>query len=131
MWFWAAKKQSQFKAKQSHFAGHLNNFNGEHFWFRGYAVYAIGKIRANRNETMIVVKPSIASRGFFIYLLKLTVFESNDIVSHSITTIYTICHSRGSGNPLNPLRSWIPAFAGMTTRIGQFELLLKRIYLEL
>jgi len=26
-----------------------------------------------------------------------------------------------SGNPLKPLRSWIPAFAGMTARIGQFE----------
>ena len=43
------------------------------------------------------------------------------MVSHTITTTYTICHSRESGNPLNPLRSWIPAFAGMTTRIGQFE----------
>jgi hypothetical protein len=33
----------------------------------------------------------------------------------------TVCHSRESGNPLNPLRSWIPAFAGMTARFGPFE----------
>ena len=35
----------------------------------------------------------------------------------------SICHSRESGNPLLTLRSWIPAFAGMTTRIGQCEYL--------
>ena len=52
----AAKKQSQF-------AGHLQNFNGEHFRSRGYAVYAIGKIRASRNETATAAKPTIASRG--------------------------------------------------------------------
>jgi len=34
------------------------------------------------------------------------------MVSYSITTIYTICHSRESGNPLNPLRFWFPASAG-------------------
>jgi len=25
----------------------------------------------------------------------------------------TICHSRESGNPLHPLRSWSPAFAAL------------------
>jgi hypothetical protein len=47
------------KAKQSQFAGHLQNFNGEHFRSLGYAVYAIGKIRANRNETATAAKPTM------------------------------------------------------------------------
>jgi len=55
-------------------------------------------------------------------ILKLAVLEPNDMLSHSITTTCTICHSRESGNPLNPSRSWIPAFAGMTARVGHFEL---------
>ena len=59
----AVKGKRRYLKKQSQFAGHLQNFNGEHFRSRGYAVYAIGKIRANRNETATAVKPTIASRG--------------------------------------------------------------------
>jgi hypothetical protein len=54
-----------------------------------------------------------------IFFFKLIVFESNDMVSHSITTTYTICHSRERGNPLNPLRSWIPASAGYVFSQGK------------
>jgi hypothetical protein len=49
------------------------------------------------------------------------------LASCSVTTTVTICHSRESGNPPKPVRSWIPAFAGMTARIGQFEVRIENI----
>jgi hypothetical protein len=66
------------------------------------------------------------SQSQILYLLKLTGFQTSIAVSATLTGVYHNLSFPRRRESTASMPSWMPASAGMTKQIGQFELLMLR-----